>query len=183
MSATEFNSTPSNHLQASNLNATVMVVDDEKALRLVLCRAMEKEGYRTTDASGGERCLFLCQQHLPDVILLDAVMSGMDGFECCRQLLQLFGDRCPPILIITALYDPESVDKAFAAGATDFITKPINWAVLRQRVHRVLRTSQLAGEWQTALVREQELQRQLDAEIQKVAHLTQLCQKNGIPVD
>lgn len=160
--------------------ASILIGDDEKALRLVLSRAMEKEGYHTITASSGERCLFLCQQQLPDLILLDAVMPGMDGFECCQQLVRLFGDRCPPILMITALHDPASVDKAFAAGASDFITKPIHWAVLRQRVQQTLKNHQLTAKWQAALVQEELLKNQLEAERQKVKQLTKLCQTNGI---
>lgn len=182
MSLTQLCPTPAASQQEDGQITSVLIVDDEKALRLVLCRAMEKEGYRAIDASSGERCLFLCQQHLPDVILLDAVMTGMDGFECCQQLQNLFGDRCPPVLIITALHDQQSVDKAFAAGAVDFITKPIHWAVLRQRVQRVLKTRQLTLQWQAALLREQYLQTQLEIEIQKVNHLTKLCRENGIEI-
>lgn len=162
---------------------SVLIVDDERALRMVLRRAIEGEGYRTTDVSSGEHCLLSCQQTLPDLILLDAVMPGMDGFECCKRLQQSFRDRCPPVLIITALHDQESVDRAFAAGATDFITKPIHWAVLRQRVQRLLRSCQLTTEWQACLTREQTLRKQLEIASQKVTHLTELCQENGIAVD
>lgn len=163
--------------------ASIIIVDDERALRMVLRRAMEGEGYHTIDVSSGERCLFLCQQELPNMILLDAVMPGMDGFECCKRLLQTFGDRCPPILMITALHDQESVDKAFAVGATDFITKPIHWAVLRQRVQRLLKTCQVTTQWQTCLTREKSLEKKLEMEVEKVKHLTKLCQKNGIALD
>lgn len=119
-------------------HATVLIVDDERNLRCMLCRAMESEGYNVLEASTGEACLALCQQQIPEIILLDAVMPGMDGFNCCEQLQQQLGDRCPPILIITALSDFESVDRAFDVGATDYVTKPIHWAVLRQRVRRIL---------------------------------------------
>ncbi len=85
--------------------------------------------------------------------------------------------------MITALYDQESVDKAFDAGATDFITKPIHWAVLRQRVQRLIRTRQVTTQWQACLTREKSLENQLEIEIQKVKQLTELCQKNGIEID
>lgn len=162
--------------------ASILIVDDEKALRLVLRRAMTGEGYQTIDASSGESCLFLCQQQRPDMILLDAVMPGMDGFECCHRLKDIFGDRCPPILMITSLYDQESVDKAFSVGATDFITKPIHWAILRQRVQRLLTTDKLLSHWQAALQREQALQQQLETADRKIAYLTELCRTKGIEV-
>ncbi|OLP16458.1 response regulator [Leptolyngbya sp. 'hensonii'] len=125
---------------------TVLVVDDERNLRLLLCRAMETEGYQVQEASSGESCLALCEQHLPDLILLDAVMPDLDGFACCNQLQARLADRCPPILMITALSDCESVDRAFAAGAIDFVTKPIQWPVLRRRVQRILQTHQAMTE-------------------------------------
>lgn len=181
MSTTQLRSTPLNSPLIGK-TASIMIVDDEKALRLVLCRAMEREGYLTIDANNGERCLSLCQEQLPDVILLDAMMPGMDGFRCCSRLRAIFGDRCPPILMITTLHDQEFVDQAFAAGATDFITKPIHWAILRQRVHRLLKTCRLAAQWQACLTREDSLEHELEAAKQQIAHLTELCQSKGIDV-
>jgi len=180
MSTTPLGSTAPTLPPVVESNATVFIVDDEKALRLVLCRAMEKEGYHTIEVDSGERCLFLCQQQLPDLILLDAVMPGMDGFQCCKQLRTNLGDRCPDILMITALHDQESVDKAFTAGASDFITKPIHWAVLRQGVQRVLKNSLLRTQWQESLIRVQQLQEQLAVATQQVEYLTELCRSNGI---
>jgi len=181
MSTTQLRSAPPYDATVSEQTASVLIVDDEKALRLVLCRAMEKEGYRAIHASSGERCLALCQEQLPGVILLDAMMpTGMDGFQCCSQLKNMLGDRCPPILIITTLYDQDSVDKAFAAGATDFITKPIHWAILRQRVRRLLEACQLSTHWHTCLDREQALKNQLEAAVQRLEYLTALCTSKGI---
>lgn len=134
----------------------ILVVDDEKTLRMMVRRVMENEGYRVCEASDGEECLQLCPQIKPDIVLMDAMMPGIDGFSCCAQLHTLAGHNCPPILITTVLDDPVSVDRAFEVGATDFITKPIMWAVLRQRVRRLLETK-----WAMA-----ELQRQIEAKHQ-----------------
>jgi PleD family two-component response regulator len=112
----------------------------------LLCQAMEMEGYHVLEASTGDACLALCLQQIPDIILLDAMMPGLNGFDCCEQLQHQLGDRCPPILMITALSDLKSVDRAFAAGAIDFVNKPIHWAVLRQRVRRVLQMSRAIAE-------------------------------------
>jgi two-component sensor histidine kinase/CheY-like chemotaxis protein len=118
----------------------ILVVDDEKTLRLVLRRAMEKEGYRIAEATNGEQCLESCQQLKPDLVLLDAMMPEMDGFTCCAQLPTLLGDECPAVLMITTLNDKASVDRAFEVGAADYVTKPIDWPVLYQRVRRLLQT-------------------------------------------
>ncbi len=120
---------------------SVLIVDDERNLRRLLTHAMTNEGYRVETASNGNACLGLCQQHLPDLILMDALMPEMDGFTCCQALQDRYGDRCPPVLMITALADTPSVERAFAVGAVDYVTKPIHWAVLRQRVQRVRQTS------------------------------------------
>ncbi|MGF1479694.1 MAG: diguanylate cyclase domain-containing protein [Cyanophyceae cyanobacterium] len=125
----------------TNKTPLVLIVDDQKTLRRLLRRSMEKEGYRVAEADNGEACLTLVQEELPDIILLDALMPVMDGFTCCHQLQTRFGDRCPPVLMITALNDRESVDRAFKIGAADFVTKPIHWAVLVQRVRRLLQTN------------------------------------------
>lgn len=121
----------------------ILVVDDEKSMRILLSKAMEKAGYQVAEAKDGEECLAVYDRLQPDLILLDAMMPVMDGFTCCNQLQKLpRGDRIP-VLMITGLDDQASVDRAFEVGATDYITKPINWAVLRQRVRRLLDQSQL----------------------------------------
>lgn len=117
----------------------VLVVDDQKTPRLMLLHLMASEGYRVLEASHGEECLAMCQEQQPDLILLDAVMPVMDGFTCCIQLQMRYGQHCPPVLMITTLDDQDSVDQAFAAGAVDYVTKPIHWAILRQRVKQLLR--------------------------------------------
>ena len=121
----------------------IIVVDDQRTLRLVLRKAIEKQGHQVIEACNGQHCLDICQKETPDMILLDAMMPGMDGFACCTKLQTLMGEDCPPILMVTVLDDQQSVERAFQVGASDYITKPINWDVLAQRVNRLL-TSRLA---------------------------------------
>ena len=119
-------------------SALVLVVDDDRSLRTLLRFAMEEEGYQVAEANNGENCLAEFARLQPDMVLLDAVMPVMDGFTCCSQLRTLPSAEHTPVLMITVLDDQESVDQAFAVGATDYVTKPIHWAVLRQRVSRLL---------------------------------------------
>lgn len=119
----------------------ILIVDDNKPARMLLRSVMEAEGYRVAEAQNGEECLLLYERLHPDIVLLDALMPVMDGFTCCQQLQALPGGDRTPLLMITSLDDQNSVDQAFAAGATDYITKPIHWAVLRQRVRRLLQAS------------------------------------------
>ena len=127
-----------------NQSPLILIVDDDHSVRSLLSLAMEEEGYRVVEAKDGEQCLLEYKRVEPNMILLDAVMPGMDGFTCCQRLRNLTaGDRHSlSILMITVLDDQDSVEQAFAAGATDYITKPINWSVLSQRVGRLLAASQ-----------------------------------------
>lgn len=127
----------------------ILVVDDDKSMRMLLRLALEQEGYQVLEAQEGAACIAAYQQQKPDAILLDAVMPGMDGFACCTELRSFKGSTVP-VLMITVLDDPDSVEQAFAVGATDYITKPIHWAVLRHRVRRLLEQSRLAQQLEQA---------------------------------
>ncbi|AFZ13078.1 response regulator receiver modulated diguanylate cyclase [Crinalium epipsammum PCC 9333] len=116
----------------------VLVVDDDQMTRQLLRRAMEQQDYQVVEASNGEECLKAYQDYQPHIVLIDALMPVMDGFTCCTYLQKLPGGDRTPILMITSLDDKESVDRAFAVGATEYVTKPIHWPVLLQRVRRLI---------------------------------------------
>ncbi|MCC0179227.1 response regulator [Waterburya agarophytonicola K14] len=122
----------------SDSTPLVLIVDDDRTMRSLLNLAMEEEGYRVAEAENGQQCLAEYTYLKPDLILLDAVMPDIDGFTCCQKIRSLPGGDRLPILIITVLDDQESVEQAFETGATDYITKPIHWSVLSQRVRRLL---------------------------------------------
>ncbi len=124
----------------------VLVVDDDSKMRMQLRQVMEQAAYRVAEASDGEQALAIFSQLHPDIVVLDAVMPVMDGFSCCRTLQNLPGGDRTLVLMITALEDQESVDLAFEAGASDYIIKPIHWAVLRQRVRILLAASRTMAE-------------------------------------
>jgi DNA-binding response OmpR family regulator len=126
---------------SDRLTPVVLITDDDNALRSLLVMALKAEGYEIEEAINGEECLVKYARLQPDLVLLDAVMPEMDGFSCCQHIRAL--PECPqiPILMITFLDDRESIDQAFQAGATDYITKPIHWSVLRQRVRYLLASS------------------------------------------
>ena len=118
----------------------VLIVDNDRFMRVQLRQALEQAGYQVAEANDGEQGLAAYTHLHPDIILLDALMPVMDGFTCCTQLQRLpDGDRTP-VLMLT-VEDQEAVTQAFAAGASDYITKPINWAVLRQRMRRLLESN------------------------------------------
>lgn len=127
---------------SSDQTPLILIVDDDRSMRSLLNLAMEEEGYRVVEANSGELALAEYVRLKPDLLLLDAVMPDLDGFSCCDRLRQLPEGDLVPVLIITVLDDQESIDRAFAVGATDYITKPLHWGVLAQRVRRLLTTSQ-----------------------------------------
>ncbi|MCC5663940.1 PleD family two-component system response regulator [Nostoc sp. CHAB 5784] len=128
---------------AQESQSLVLIVDDEPFIRLILRHFLEREGYQIAEAQNGIEAIKVFKQLHPDIVLLDAMMPDMDGFECCTQLQNFDSSKHAPILMITGLEDQESVDRAFAVGAMDYITKPVHWPVLRQRVKRLIEQSQL----------------------------------------
>lgn len=120
----------------------ILLVDDDLVVRARVSESLEEDGFEVILAKNGDDGITAYQEYRPDLILVDAVMPILDGFEFCEQLKNL-GERLTPILMITSLDDNDSVDRAFASGATDYITKPINLAILRQRVRNLVRQSHL----------------------------------------
>lgn len=116
----------------------VLVVDDDRSTRLTIANALGADGLKIEQAANGQQAIEKFCQYGPDLIIMDAVMPVKNGFEASREIKQLPEGRMTPILMITALENDESVERAFKSGAADFIPKPINLAVLRQRVKRVL---------------------------------------------
>jgi len=150
---------------------TVLVADDDMAIQLLIRRMLERVGYAVFCADSGEEALSIYAEQQPDLVLLDAVMPGLDGFETTERLVAEYGDNCAPIMIITSLNNDESVEQAFQVGATDFVTKPIQWSVMLKRMNRLM----LARDTEKVLsaVREQAVKDQLEYE----KHLRQ-AQKN-----
>jgi len=118
--------------------AHVLIVDDDRSTRTTLRHTLQRDGFRVDEAADGAAALAMLLRCQPDVILMDAVMPVMDGFTACARLQELPGGASIPVLMITALQDNTSVERAFAAGASDYIPKPIHYAVLSQRVRRII---------------------------------------------
>ncbi|MEO5376564.1 MAG: EAL domain-containing protein [Magnetococcus sp. DMHC-6] len=110
------------------------VVEDDAVTRLMLSRFLEKMGYEVLPLEDGLQVVEAFKRRLPDIVLMDAKMPVMNGFEACVWIKGRTEGRHIPVLMITGLHDDESVDRAYEAGAVDFITKPIHWAILRNRV-------------------------------------------------
>ena len=120
----------------------IIVIDDDPLIRLVVTMALQAAGFTTSEAASGEEGLQLFNQMGADAVLLDVMMpDGMDGYATCAEFRNLPDGQHIPVLMMTGLEDLESVNHAFEAGATDFITKPINIPLLSHRVRYMLRAS------------------------------------------
>lgn len=114
----------------------ILLIDDEEVLRSSLSYALTKEGYQVTTAADGQTALKLFHKEVPDVIILDLMLPGIDGMEICWRI-RAFSNV--PILMLTA--KDQDIDKVWGleAGADDYITKPFNTRELLARIKAVLR--------------------------------------------
>jgi diguanylate cyclase (GGDEF)-like protein len=121
----------------------IIVIDDDPLIRLLVTMALQAVGITTSEAVSGEEGLQLFNEKGANAILLDVMMpDGMDGFVTCAKFRSLPKGKHTPVLMMTGLEDMDSINHAFEAGATDFITKPINIPLLGHRVRYMLRASQ-----------------------------------------
>ncbi len=134
----ELKAAPSTPSDDTSKGALVLVVDDDRSTRATLRYALQRSGFSVEEAGDGMRALSLLDRVVPDVILLDAMMPVMDGFTTCARLQAHPRGRSIPVLMITALEDDQSIERAFAAGASDYLPKPLNLAVVNQRIKRVV---------------------------------------------
>ncbi|MET0209867.1 MAG: diguanylate cyclase, partial [Burkholderiaceae bacterium] len=123
------------------VKAHLLVVDDDDLLRGIAVKSLRHAGFEVTEASSGEDALAKFAAHAYDLLVLDLVMRGIDGYAVCRQLRATTHGAHIPILILTGLNDTDSIELAYRSGATDFITKPINWTLFSHRVRYALRAS------------------------------------------
>ena len=121
----------------------ILVVDDHPASRMTAMALLSVEGYEILEADSGPVALEKVREINPDLILLDVMMPGMDGFEVCRNLKQHEGTRLIPIVFVTALNDRRSRIRGIEAGGDDFLTKPFDHLELSARVKSLIRQKRL----------------------------------------
>lgn len=120
---------------------TVLVIDDDFTMRLLFRESLEPAGFNVIEAESGAIAIDYCRHQRPDIILLDVIMPGMDGFATCIELFKLPHITSIPLIMVTGLDDIDSIRQANELGATDFITKPINWPILKHRLHFILKAN------------------------------------------
>ena len=123
-------------------NRTVLVADDDAATRGLIRAALEPDGWTVAEVVDGLHACEVTERIQPDIVLLDVGMPRMDGFEACARLRTQPSSQHTPIMMMTAMDDQESISRAYEVGATDFLSKPFNFTILRQRLQYMRRAQQ-----------------------------------------
>jgi two-component system phosphate regulon response regulator PhoB len=117
----------------------ILIIEDERGLTDVLTYNLQREGYETVVAHDGQEGLRKAQMHLPDVILLDLMLPGLNGLDVCRELRAGERTRNVPIIMLTAKAEETDHVVGFSLGADDYVTKPFSVKVLLQRIKALQR--------------------------------------------
>ena len=120
----------------------ILLVDDDEGYRQLTRDALQDSGYRVEEASSGSQALSILESSIPDLILLDALMPGMDGFEVCKQLRAQPSTSAIPIIMVTGLDDMKSINHAYQSGADSFTSKPLNYTVLMHQIRFQIRAAE-----------------------------------------
>src|SRR5580704_10958546 len=131
----------------TRMTARILIIDDVPANTRLLEAKLSAEYYQVASGRDGFEALRLARDWQPDLILLDVMMPGMDGFECCRQLKDSVATLHIPVVMVTALGEPSERLRGLEAGADDFLTKPVEYDTLMARVRSLVRLKRLLDEW------------------------------------
>jgi predicted signal transduction protein with EAL and GGDEF domain/FixJ family two-component response regulator len=140
----------------------VLLVDDDEVNLLLTAIALRERGFEVIEVGDGAKALECLDAVAPDMIVLDALMPGMDGFETCQAVRARSGYAQVPVLMLTGLDDDASIERAYRAGATDFFVKSTQWSLLAGRLRYMLRASRTRIELERSkfkLARAQDLAR------------------------
>lgn len=149
--ATESTGDPQRAVIAPSTTTGRILVVDDVAGNVSLARSvLERDGYLVTTASGGEEALEAVANEHPDLILMDVMMPGLNGFEACRLLKSELATRLIPVVLVTALRKSRDRIQGFEVGADDFLSKPINAPELRARVRSLIRIKRYTDDLDSA---------------------------------
>ena len=129
-----------------NHKPRILIVDDEPVMRTITESVLAQHEFEISTADSAEQAILMINEgFVPDLLLLDVLMPGMNGFEACRILRRKHRLEHLPIIMLTALDDQISIDEAYRCGATDFITKPLNIPLMPHRIRYLLRSAMAAS--------------------------------------
>jgi predicted signal transduction protein with EAL and GGDEF domain/FixJ family two-component response regulator len=126
-------------MSGAEARVRVLVADDDAILTEIARATLEASGFAVQTVRSGDAAVAACALRLPDVALLDVEMTGGNGYQACANIRTLPGGQNLPIVMVTGLDDSTSIERAYEAGATDFVVKPLNWPLLAHRIRYVLR--------------------------------------------
>ncbi len=129
----------------------ILIVDDDRLNIRILGGILKGEGYAFAEAEAGERAIEVYATFRPDLVLLDVMMPGIDGFETCRRLKREYGDKCAPIIFITAKNESDDVVEGLGAGGADYLPKPFKPKEVLARIRSHMQ-NQILSEQQKLLV-------------------------------
>ena len=128
-----------------NLTQSVLIVDDEPMARTLLRLMLVRAGFNVTEAANGYDALDKVKKNRPDIVLLDVMMPGMDGFAVCESLRNEAETASLPVIMLSAKTDLDSINKGLRVGATKYLTKPISPEDLTQHVRDALENTTAAS--------------------------------------
>ena len=135
-----------NVLNSERPRPLILFADDDETVRLVTREALESSGFDVVEAGDGREALALFVKQHPDLVLLDVMMPEMDGFATCAAIRNQPVGEYTPVLMMTGQDDVKSIHKSYEVGATDFITKPVNFVLLGYRLQYMLRSRRILEE-------------------------------------
>ena len=152
--------------------SSILVVDDSPDNLTILANTLANAGHNTLIASSGDSALNQLSHHLPDLILLDVLMPGIDGFETCRRLKAKPDTANIPVIFMTSLSDVENIVKGFEVGGVDYITKPFQQDEMLVRINTHLTIRSLQKQLEVKNTQSNEKNAQLEAALDRVKLLS-----------
>ena len=162
-----------------NQDITILIIDDDSLMQKVIEASLLKDNYKLLFASDGPSGIKSAREHMPDLILLDIVMPGMDGFEVCSRMRKDDLLLYMPIIIITALDDRDSKIQGLEAGADDYICKPFDKLEFRARVRTITRLNRYTR-WRKIYQLQEEVEeknRTIESQLKEIENLKMQLQK------
>jgi signal transduction histidine kinase len=134
-------------MHKSSEKPRILIVDDDEVSLMLACASLREVGFDVIEAGCGREGIERALEQRPDAILLDVIMPGMDGYQVCREIRSCAaGEAQIPIIMMTSLDDPESIQQAYDAGATEFTIKPVHWMVEAHRIRFLLQAARATEE-------------------------------------
>ena len=146
-----------NHLVPQEKPPRLLVADDDAVMRIMAQEVFQQAGWCVETVEDGAEALTSFEGMDPDIVLLDVQMPNLDGFQTCLELRGRERGAHIPIFMITGRDDLEAINRAYEVGATDFVTKPVNWVILKQRIGYMVRAKRAAQAQRKAEARNQAL--------------------------